>query len=258
MLQAHGYTPAIIYVEAGADIQKHMALSILPGGTVQPSSPSLGVVIGFAMQNAVSGAFLPVQVDGVLYGYNRLTLSPGVWYYQGSQGEITTDPSEGGHVVGFAVTEENFRIMMLVGGGSGESAKPIVMSGAESLYNIAIPGAGDAVVDGSGSLSEAVEEGWDDWASIGATGTLADMYMDSQVEGDPSSSLEFIDESGFDTSAGGELASLFGFGSDGDDSDLFSRDEGSSAGELGGLAGLLGGSDVPVSDGGTLSSLMEP
>lgn len=253
MLQAQGYTPALIYVQAGADIQKYQAVSILPGGMVQPSSPSLGVVIGFALQDVAAGGFLPVQVDGVLYGYTNEVLTPGIWYFQGTNGSITTDSSSGGHIVGFATTEDTFRIL-LIGSSKDAGSLPVptespVISGAESLYDVGGPDATGQVLDGSGSLTEAVDDGWDDWDSVGADGTLTDLFMGSKVEGDPSEQFDKTEPSG---SEAGELSSLFG--QDSGSSDLFEED--TSGGELGGLAGLLGGDSSPSTDGGTLSSML--
>lgn len=255
MLQAHGYTPALIYVQAGADIHKYQAVSILPGGMVQPSSPSLGVVIGFALQDIKAGGFLPVQVDGVLYGYTNEVLTPGIWYYQGTDGAITPDSSSGGHIVGFATTEDTFRILLIGstkgGGNIPFPTEPPVISGAESLYDVGGPEATGQVLDGSGSLTEAIDDGWDDWDAVGADGTLTDLFMGSKVEGDP------VEETGKSAgepagSEAGELSSLFG--QDSDNSDPFEED--TSGGALGGLAGLLGGSYSPSTDGGTLSSMM--
>lgn len=253
MLQAQGYTPALIYVQASADIQKYQAVSILPGGTVQPSSPSLGVVIGFALQDTVAGEFLPVQVDGILYGYTTEVLTPGVWYFQGANGSITTDSSSGGHIVGFAITTDTFRILLIgstsEGGVLPFPTEPPVISGADSLYDVAGPDATGSILDGSGSLTEAVEEGWDDWDSVGADGTLTDLFMGSKVEGDPSE--QFNKEEPTDSEAG-ELSSLFG--KDSGNSDLSEED--TSGGELGGLSGMLGGDPDSSIDGGALSSMI--
>lgn len=189
MLQAQGYTPAMIYVEAGEDIQKHMAVSILVGGTVKPADPSLGATIGFAMQDAPKGSFLPVQVDGVLYGYERLALLPGVWYYQGHHGELTTDKSSNGHIVGFAVTDNIFRIVFMFAGGSsgggggshggdGGGSTPEVIDGGSLSDSLDI----SDTVDGSGTLSDAINAGWDEWDSISG-GSLSDLFESGKIEG---------------------------------------------------------------------------
>lgn len=251
MLQAHGYTPALIYVKAEADIQKHMAVSILPGGAVQPSNPSLGIIVGFALEDASAGEFLAVQVDGVLYGYQRQTLSPGIWYYQGTDGELRTDSSGGGHIAGFAVDESTFRIFIYGGSASKSSAE--IISGAGSLEDLS---SDTDIVDGSGSLSEAIENGWDDWDSLGSDGTLTDLFMDGKVEGNPNEQTggESGEEgdSGGGILDGGTLDYLFGGGEGEEDegSDLFG-----DLGGLGGLGGLSGGDDSSEEGDGGLGGL---
>ena len=259
-------------MEAGEAVQKHMAVSIQAGGKVLPSSPSIGPVVGFALQDAVKGESLPVQVDGIIYGYSykNLILQPGIWYFQGTDGEIITDKTSGGHTVGFAVTENIFRIFMLNDGASADkpdlTTLPII-SGAEKLEDVADPYQDSDVVDGSGdSLSDAVEQGWADWGSIGYDGTLSDMYLDNLIDGPDEGGAT---DDGLGIVDGGSLDSIFS------DDGSYSGDEDSMGGNLD-LSSLLeamsgggtsdGGSvtdlpsggnddDVPSDDGGSLSNL---
>lgn len=257
MLQAQSYSPALIYVEAGEAVTKHMAVSIQPGGKVLPSNPSLGLVIGFALQDAEKGEFLPVQVDGVLYGYGYTPapLSPGSWYYQGVNGELTLNKTLGGHIVGFAVTESIFRIFI-----TGSVKKPEIVSGAESLEDLMDPYKDTDVVDGSGSLSEAIENGWDTWDSIGYDGSLSDMFSTDNIESGGMPSGGGSSEGGGGGSSGttddglgivdgGSLDSLFS-----DDGSYLGEDDSTGGNlDLGSL--ISGSSEEGTADGGSLSDL---
>lgn len=119
MLRAQGYTPAIIYVEAGVAITKHMVVRMTPGSLVVPSDPSSDTrAIGFALQDAAPGEFIPVQTDGVIYDWSgQANLVPGREYYQAQGGDISLSAAaDGAWIVGVAVNSTTFQIRIGSGG----------------------------------------------------------------------------------------------------------------------------------------------
>lgn len=120
MIGAQGYTPAIIYVEAGVNLTKHMAVRLTLGALAVPTDPSADTrAVGFAMQDALAGEYLPVQTDGVLYDWvGSAILIPGREYYQAANGNISPAIYGEAWPVGVAVNSTTFQIRIGAGGGS--------------------------------------------------------------------------------------------------------------------------------------------
>lgn len=119
MLRAQGYTPAIIYVEAGADISKHMAVRLTPGALAVPTNPTAETrAVGFAMRAAAEGEFVPIQTDGVIYDWSgKANLVPGREYYQAPKGDISlSSAADNAWIVGVAVNATTFQIRIGSGG----------------------------------------------------------------------------------------------------------------------------------------------
>lgn len=125
MLRAQGYTPAIIYVEAGVNISKHMAVRLTPTALAVPASPEAETrAVGFAMKDAIEGEFLPVQTDGVIYDWSgTANLVPGREYYQAPNGDISVASAyDNAWPVGVAVNQTTFQIRIGSGGMSASGS----------------------------------------------------------------------------------------------------------------------------------------
>ena len=121
MVRAQGYTPAIIYVEAGANMSRHTCVRLTTGAVAVPADLISDVhAVGFTMQDVLAGDFVPVQTDGVLYDWSgSAQLIPGYEYYQSSGGNISLTPaSDKPWPVGVAVTTSVFQIRIGAGGGT--------------------------------------------------------------------------------------------------------------------------------------------
>lgn len=118
--RAQGYTPAIIYVESGANMRRHTCVRLTTGAVAVPADINgSSHAIGFTMQDSSVGDYVPVQTDGVLYDWSgSAVLIPGYEYYQGSGGSIVlAPPSDEPWPVGVAVTATTFQIRIGAGGG---------------------------------------------------------------------------------------------------------------------------------------------
>lgn len=112
MIRAQGYTPAIVYVEAGANLKKHMAVRLSYDAIAVPADQAADTkAMGFALQDALAGDFVPVQTDGVIYDWEGTAiLIPGREYYQSVHGNISTAVSGYAWPVGVAINSTTFQI----------------------------------------------------------------------------------------------------------------------------------------------------
>lgn len=120
MIRAQGYTPAIIYVEAGANLTRHMAVRLTLGAIAMPTDPAADTrAVGFAMQDAEAGEYVPIQTDGVLYDWaGSAILIPGREYYQSANGNISPAVYGEPWPVGVAINATTFQIRIGAGGGA--------------------------------------------------------------------------------------------------------------------------------------------
>lgn len=123
MIRAQGYTPAIIYVKAGANLRKHMAVRLTIGAIALPTDPAADTrAVGFVMQDAAVGEFVPVQTDGVIYDWaGSAALVAGREYYQAANGNISPSVYGAAWPVGVAINATTFHIRIGAGGGDSSS-----------------------------------------------------------------------------------------------------------------------------------------
>lgn len=122
MLKAHGYTPTIIWVKAGADIEKHKAVILTSASIVLPAQATGATAIGFTLTDVILDSYVAVQTDGVIYEWVGLpaVLTPAATYYQSADGSIThIRPNNDSVPIGFAVDENTLHIRIGGSGGGG-------------------------------------------------------------------------------------------------------------------------------------------
>lgn len=126
MLKAQGYTPTIIWVKAGADIEKHRAVILTSESVVLPAQTSGSTAIGFTLTTVVEDDYVAVQTDGIIYEWsgNPSSLAPATAYYQGDNGVLSDQkPTDDSDPLGFAVDESTFHIR--IGGSGGIAASSV-------------------------------------------------------------------------------------------------------------------------------------
>lgn len=121
MLKAQGYTPTIIWVKAGTDIDKHCAVILTDEALIFPAQDTGSQAIGFTLKPVEVDEYVAVQTEGVIYEWegSPSDLGTSAVYYQGPDGTLADSPSGDGDplVVGFAVDPTTLHIRIGSSGG---------------------------------------------------------------------------------------------------------------------------------------------
>lgn len=120
MLKAHGYTPTIIWIKAGVDIEKHRAVTMTTTGGAIPAQASSASPIGVTMTAVTADSYVAVQVDGVVYEWEGIPdiLTPSSAYYQSDDGTLTTTPADPDTVL-FGIAIDETTLLLRTGGSGG-------------------------------------------------------------------------------------------------------------------------------------------
>ena len=120
MLKAHGYTPTIIWIKAGADIEKHRAVTMTTTGEVLPTQANGASPIGVTMTAVTTDSYVAVQVDGVVYEWEGIpdVLTPSSAYYQSDDGTLTTTPADPDTIL-FGIAVDETTLLLRTGGSGG-------------------------------------------------------------------------------------------------------------------------------------------